>query len=336
MRKEEQQHIKRESMYDYEGLEYAPIGARQNLVYGTFSTQLHRSTDFGKTWSLVPLSIGKTFTACHITLSGNVLVWSQTPVQLFHSEDGINFDEVDISEFQPVYRPLHHGCDDNGDVVNWAEYNGDGVENTRVFRSTDGGKTWAVGLEVPVPYVRHLHSCQYLGSSRWIATTGDADTQCRWFRSNNDGATWEDVGDLGDQRWRVLSMVLTEKDYLIWGSDASTINAGIFKCHIDDPHNIETIYPMPHACWGLVGRGTELVAIFSVETNYNDDANAYIYRSMNGGKTWELDLKWQLDDTAEFGGFTHIWNLRRGSFILHNRNTEKRVAGVKMTRLGGN
>lgn len=105
---------------------------------------------------------------------------------------------------------------------------------SRLFRSTDGGRSWEPVLAVDWQDIRHFHTvaADRWCSDRWWASSGDTPEECRVWQSLDGGVTWDEVSAeltrddlspaLGDGRiQRVLRYtdLIVEEKHLIWGTD---------------------------------------------------------------------------------------------------------------------
>lgn len=121
-------------------------------------------------------------------------------------------------------KPASQGlCVTSDGTIFFGEYtiNLQHTNNTRVYRSTDNGKTFQVILNFPKT-IRHIHYIKYdpIEKCIWLGT-GDADDESKLMRSNDNGDTWETIGE-GSQQWRAIG-VCFNKDSLIWGTDAGSV-----------------------------------------------------------------------------------------------------------------
>ena len=89
-----------------------------------------------------------------------------------------------------------------------------------LYRSRDGGRTFAAIFEFAPGEVRHIHFLQWdpYTNCLWLGT-GDADSEC-WIYRSQDGETWEKVGG-GSQLWRAVG-VSFRPEALFWGTDAGS------------------------------------------------------------------------------------------------------------------
>jgi hypothetical protein len=112
----------------------------------------------------------------------------------------------------------------------------------------------------------------------------------------------------GSQSYRCLNLIFTPDGHVWWGSDSNPPTAGIYYASLSDMANYTRVYTSPHAIWGIAGspNGT-LLAINYVETG-NQDSNASILTSTDGGQTWNTEVTWPVDvNLSTEGGFNNIY-----------------------------
>lgn len=122
-------------------------------------------------------------------------------------------------------KPGHQGVcvTPDGDVF-FGEYtlNMNRENNTKLYRSVDGGKSFQVILDMSKNDVRHIHFVKYDPYEKclWLGT-GDENYECKLLKSTDNGDTWKCVGE-GSQDWRAIGVCFDEK-YLTWGTDAGSV-----------------------------------------------------------------------------------------------------------------
>lgn len=94
--------------------------------------------------------------------------------------------------------------------------------DTKLYRSTDGGRSFQVVLTLKKDEIRHIHFVKYDPYEQcvWLGT-GDEDRENLLLRSDDCGDTWERVGG-GSQDWRAIGVCFDEQ-YLTWGTDAGSV-----------------------------------------------------------------------------------------------------------------
>ena len=157
-----------------------------------------------------------------------------------------------VSRTKPGKAQWHgtRSVDQRGDTIIYAEYPENSIkyrgdfadrraevehlcENSRVFRSRDGGLTWDSVLELPWTEIRHFHTvvADPFDPGVWWLSSGDSPSECRIWRSEDDGLTWTDVTghdtnfalqpqfeSSRQAAFRYTAMIVTPES-LIWGSD---------------------------------------------------------------------------------------------------------------------
>ena len=122
-------------------------------------------------------------------------------------------------------KPGHQGvCVTPEGTIFFGEYtlNMKRENDTRLYRSVDGGMSFQIVLTLKKSDVRHIHFIKYDPYEKcvWLGT-GDENRENKLMRSYDNGNTWEIVGE-GSQDWRAIG-VCFDKDYLTWGTDAGSV-----------------------------------------------------------------------------------------------------------------
>lgn len=122
-------------------------------------------------------------------------------------------------------KPGHQGVciTPEGDIF-FGEYtlNMNRDNDTKLYRSIDGGKTFENVLTLSKEQVRHIHFVKYDPYEKclWLGT-GDENYECKLLKSTDNGDTWECIGE-GNQDWRAIGVCFDEK-YITWGTDAGSV-----------------------------------------------------------------------------------------------------------------
>lgn len=122
-------------------------------------------------------------------------------------------------------KPGHQGvCVTPEGTMFFGEYtlNTKRENDTHLYRSIDGGRSFEIILTLKMDEVRHIHFIKYDPYEKcvWLGT-GDKDRENKLMRSLDNGDTWETVGG-GSQDWRAIG-VCFDKHNLIWGTDAGSV-----------------------------------------------------------------------------------------------------------------
>ena len=175
--------------------------------------------------------------------SGTVLVCYDHQIYRSTDRDGC-FEIVHTLRDRPEQKEIfRHWCEDDQGHVYYGEYGLRRETDSRVFRSTDDGRTWSTYYTFArggePDGVRHIHAVQFdpYGNRVWVAT-GDHDDECHIGYFEPDGR-FVSVGT-GGQIWRAVSLLFTE-DHVYWGTDAPQGPCGIWR-------------------WSRAGRSAEKVA----------------------------------------------------------------------------
>lgn len=333
------------SVFDYEPIYYNIMTVKDNIVYLNKGTMLERSTDFGKTYSEL-LDIGPNyFVNAFITSTGKVIAFSNDS-KIYRSNDGVSFSPSDTSEIEPYFPPMYSGIDSYGDTIIFGEYDTKSNTSYRLIRSTDGGLTWQAILSKNSPEeIRHWHNVIYNNySGNWYTTSGDDREQVGWYESPDNGTSWIQIfqGTANNsstaQEYRNTKLLLfTSADDVWWGSD-TTDKPAIFQGSLTNISSNKSspvrVFNLTHACWGMAGKPPILIAFTSVES-VDNDKYSFIYVSTDNGKTWQIDMEWNVDAKFNQGGFRSIWGPdSQGSYYIGtykmSQNGKRYITGVKL------
>jgi SAM-dependent methyltransferase len=120
------------------------------------------------------------------------------------------------------------------------------AEDSRVFRSRDGGRTWACVFTKTAAEIRHFHTviADPFNRGHWWISSGDAVSECRVWRSTDDGLNWAEAtgetdaptpgpagGQLKQALYRHTDAQILENS-IIWGSD-DYLAPGEFKAYVE-------------------------------------------------------------------------------------------------------
>jgi hypothetical protein len=238
---------------------HVPLPSRAGRVVAVGGSSLFVSDDVGESWEEVPLGASNPVPLdnAFVLADGGVLAQSRGVADMEDHVAGIDgfarlyaFDSaLELrGEAQLGVSPWHRagGIDDHAGTLIWAEYPANPIRwrdrsadggaelklDSHVYRSTDGGLTWATVLTVSGEEIRHFHVARADRHEPgvWWASTGDRGSECRVFRSDDDGLSWLDV--TGEPTsfpanprarsprvaHRYTDLVITE-ERLIWGMD---------------------------------------------------------------------------------------------------------------------
>ena len=127
------------------------------------------------------------------------------------------------------------------------------AEDSRVFRSRDGGRTWNCVFTKTAAEIRHFHTviADPWNKGHWWISSGDGVSECRVWQSTDDGLNWTEAtgntdgptpgpagGMLKQALYRHTDAQILEHA-LIWGSD-DYLAPGEYKAYVDAPPGMAT------------------------------------------------------------------------------------------------
>lgn len=292
---------------DMKSLLYRIIAVDHNTgkIYSSSSTKLYTSDNRGETWQLV-----NTFTSdiscAFVTRTGALLMFLLNKDLMRSVDGGKTFTRI-LSGFPP--RQQDGFAQSRTGAICFVE-NGKYNDKVRIMRSIDDGVTFRPVLELT--NIKHFHSIKIdpfstFTSQKWMACTGDTDSEVFWYISTDDGRTWTDMQVPHEQAYRTLGWVFTN-DGLIWGSDNPSNVAGGNMLYYASRNNLsekralfQTVAPlfMPiQLSGGIYMFGTVYEATSSMSRV------AELYVSQDGGNTWKTALRWPVKGLVDRGGFS--------------------------------
>lgn len=145
------------------------------------------------------------------------------------------------NRFKETMKLSHYGFGDQGirndgiisiddSTIVWGEYfRNPGLNDVRVYKSTNNLNSWQVAYEFQPGQIRHIHAIQKdpYTNKLWICT-GDSNEEPMIAFSEDKFKTINIIGR-GNQGWRACQLVFT-KDAVFWGSDTfSDSISGIYR-----------------------------------------------------------------------------------------------------------
>ena len=125
--------------------------------------------------------------------NGDILITARKKTYIFHPDGTIRNTFLGYLGNKPASQGI---CQTPDGSVFFGEYtiNLQHKNDTHLYRSTDGGKTFRKILTFPKT-VRHIHFVKYDPYEKciWLGT-GDADEESMLMKSSDNGDTWETVG----------------------------------------------------------------------------------------------------------------------------------------------
>lgn len=195
-------------------------------------------------------------------------------------------------------KPGHQGvCVTPDDTIFFGEYtlNMKRENDTKLYRSVNGGKTFENVLTLPKEQVRHIHFVKYDPYEKclWLGT-GDENYECKLLKSTDNGDTWECVGE-GNQDWRAIGICFDENQ-LTWGTDAGSVPDQNHIVRMDrKTRQIEIIENAEGPCHGCGSFCDGRVFISTgVEGGENEQDNFARLKQIEGDNSCEL-LKMKKD-----------------------------------------
>ncbi len=157
--------------------------------------------------------------------NGEIFVTFDKTVGVFRGSKYVTLD----GPVRPC-RVLRSGCavDSKGDVYFGEYLANDERGEMRVYRYRPGSDSVEVAHTFPAGSIKHIHGLYFdkYADAVWCLT-GDKPTECQMLRTTDGLATVETVGS-GDETWRAVSILFTEKHFY-YGTDAEYRDNEIFR-----------------------------------------------------------------------------------------------------------
>lgn len=224
--------------------------------------------------------------------NGNVLVSAKKKTYIVDSYGRVVNTFVGFRGNKPAQFGI---CEDDEGNIFFGEYtiNLSNDHPTSLYRSTDGGKTFAEIYRFDSKEVRHIHFVQWDKHAKclWMGT-GDKDFECLLMRSLDHGETWEKIGG-GSQQWRAIGVVFT-KEYLYWGTDAGSVPDQNYIVRMNRADNtLECIAELDGPCHGIASDNKgDVYVCAGIEGGENERDNyARLYRLKDGKLEEMLKMK---------------------------------------------
>ena len=314
--------------HDYKILEHHVIAVEKsgNKVFGkkgTDETLLFKSLDNGDTWTQVA-TVLEGIVVGHYTSAGVLILFDKQKNIIRSTDDGATFTTVKTN----VRSPLVNGIDSNGGDIIFGEYTDKTVDTSaHLYKSSDGGATWNIVLEVPVSLdetlgIYHFHTVKFLlqVGSRWFATTGDLALQSRIYESvTGNSGTWIIRGQGTD--YRTVGLAAIPHRTLVWGADNAVKNyvyAGVFD---ELSSTKREISPLQGHTLGIAGGASVLMIVTRTELNdANGDLLSRVYVSYDSGASWQIEYHITQKGFSGFNGI--LGSDRKGNFYISVNKVE--------------
>jgi photosystem II stability/assembly factor-like uncharacterized protein len=257
------------------------------LYVGTIGEGLFRSTDGGQSFKRACEGM---FVECHVRA---LAVHPRDPRVLYlGSELGLWRSRDGADTWERVESPLNGRqlwslllLPDNPDVVLA------GTCPSRLFRSEDGGRTWAE------PAVEMLQECPRIMHTRVTTLTADpVDGDTIWCgveidglrRSRDGGRTWEKVGrGLSSQDIHDLAIVPGNgQPKRLYASTNNDVNLSTDDGATWQPLKLGDVLPLPYFR-GMARLSGKPQALLLGNGDFPPGSTGLIARSLDGGRTWQ-------------------------------------------------
>lgn len=192
---------------------YNPYDDNYYGFRGNYLVKARKGSQFSNVWT-DPIFNSYSPAGLKFLSNGNILVWA-----IGGRLKVLDKNFTLLKEHTGIYQPLNNliGTSEANGIVMTSEYGGpNGIDGSKVWKSTDFGLTWTTVKEFAD--ITHIHSVQYdrYGDCWWVCT-GDPSSASQIWQSTNDGATWE-LKASGTQDYRLCGIGIT-RDRLIWIPD---------------------------------------------------------------------------------------------------------------------
>lgn len=279
------------------GLSYVWLNERSPtvLLALTAAQTIERSTDGGDTWTaLAALPAAGHFSSCFQHSAGAILVGQPDnapgEIRVFRSTDGgASWSDVlvatRIAGSSRVYPGTFWEADDASILMHDNPNAGLG-DLSRVYRSTDGGASWALVLSPGAGAGATLGNLTYIyGRSIAYFLTDDGVNSLKLYRSTDHGLSWSDVAPAGLAAQNLLGASTKTRNAvarLLNGQHAVTTGASFWRSSDQGLSWVEDAPSSP----GPNTRGGPIATIEGSILVSRDLAGMTMRRSVDNAASW--------------------------------------------------
>lgn len=201
-------------------------------AWKTGASTVHKSTDYGETWSKLG-DVGVNVSALYRIEATGTLLALDTNNDIHQStDDGSTW----TNQFSMNHGILGIGQSfsetPNGNVL-VGEYSSGSTATFRIYRSTDDGASWSTvyttdSTRGDSANPGHVHNVQYDPTEGAFVALLDYPN-IRVIKSTDDGATWSTVADESKAEHPNFVSLMFFDDWVVWGYDSHGMNGWIRK-----------------------------------------------------------------------------------------------------------
>jgi len=169
-----------------------------NVVYvGADVSGLYKSVDYGESWKHINVGLGsREIASFTINPSNHLHLWAGTPMGLYSSQNGGESWSLVSPDIRCFKQANHKGItiSPNGQTIlvasHYLEGDADAEEggfSGKLYRSSDGGASWAVVQEFSGKRIPSVMFDPYTPEQAFLLVAGQGI-----LRSTDGGQTWED------------------------------------------------------------------------------------------------------------------------------------------------
>jgi hypothetical protein len=172
-----------------------------------------------------------------------------------------------------------------GDLLFGEYFSNKNRQSVRIYRSSDGGRSFEIAHEFPPGTIRHVHGVFHdpFTDALWI-TTGDTDAESGiWVTQDNFKSLERKVG--GNQQTRAVQILFTAT-HVYFGSDTPLEKNFIYRLH-KETGAVERLQEVESSIfWGCKVGDCLFFSTAAEPSRLNTSRYVYIWGSQNG-KKWK-------------------------------------------------